>query len=175
MQIVFRVDASIHIGAGHVMRCLALAKGLSKQGAECTFVCRPYVGNMLAIIAESGHKAVALPACTDDLASIDDESMQCEKWLGTGWRNDARDMVRVLGGELVDWLVVDHYGIDERWEQVLRMSCKNLMVIDDLADRRHDCDLLLDQTYQRTQNEYASFISKKSRLLLGARYALLRP
>ena len=56
----------------------------------------------------------------------------------------------------------------------MRDSCQRIMCIDDLADRQHDCDLLLDQTPGRGGNDYSNLIPDHARQLLGAKYALLR-
>src|SRR5205814_6661650 len=79
----------------------------------------------------------------------------------------------IAGG--ADWLVVDHYAIDWRWQQRLRASAARIMVIDDLANRRHDCDVLLDQNLHREmQARYREYVPHACRLLLGPEYALLR-
>lgn len=179
MQVAFRVDASIDIGTGHVMRCLTLAAALSERGATCIFLCRPHEGHLLDYIAGQGFRALALPQleATREDAQNDDPSHAV--WLGTGWAEDARDSLAALadhtGGAAVDWLVVDHYALDARWERALRPACKRLMVIDDLADRPHDCDLLLDQSLGCEAADYAGLLPSAATTLLGPRYALLRP
>ena len=172
MRVVFRTDASIQIGTGHVMRCLALADALRERGTYCTFICRPHQGHLLELIALRGHKAVALPALSTDTKPAD---LPHAAWLGADWMSDAEDTRQVLGDEAVDWLVVDHYALDASWEQVLRPNCQRLMVIDDLADRPHDCDLLLDQNLGRTAADYSGFLPDNAIALIGPQYALLRP
>ncbi|MGF1631587.1 MAG: UDP-2,4-diacetamido-2,4,6-trideoxy-beta-L-altropyranose hydrolase [Kiloniellaceae bacterium] len=80
-----------------------------------------------------------------------------------------------FAGRETDWLVVDHYGLDAAWERQCRGWAKSILVIDDLADRAHDCDLLLDQTYGRSAEDYAGVVPSPCRLLTGSDYALLRP
>ena len=82
--------------------------------------------------------------------------------------------MKVLSGHNVDWLVVDHYAIDRQWESALNASCRNLMVIDDLADRQHDCRLLVDQTFGRERQDYFGLVDSTAATLIGSRYALLR-
>lgn len=176
MNIVFRTDASVNIGTGHVMRCLTLADALREQGATCTFICRPHAAHLLDLITHRGHRAVALPAITADASPTQAISGPCHAhWLGTDWATDAADTRKALGNEPVDWLVVDHYALDVRWEQALRPACKRLMVIDDLADRLHDCDLLLDQNLGRTAEDYSCLAPANATSLIGPQYALLRP
>jgi UDP-2,4-diacetamido-2,4,6-trideoxy-beta-L-altropyranose hydrolase len=96
-------------------------------------------------------------------------------WLGVDWRADAQQTIAALGNARPDWLIVDHYALDARWERELRNSCRRLMVIDDLADRSHDCDLLLDQNIGRQVGDYEDLAPSFCRTLIGPRYALLRP
>jgi UDP-2,4-diacetamido-2,4,6-trideoxy-beta-L-altropyranose hydrolase len=80
-----------------------------------------------------------------------------------------------LGAGTWDWLVVDHYALDHRFETPLRKVCKHIMAIDDLADRVHDCDVLLDQNfYQNKDQRYLGKVPAHCRLLLGPSFALLR-
>ncbi|TGP14654.1 UDP-2,4-diacetamido-2,4,6-trideoxy-beta-L-altropyranose hydrolase [Mesorhizobium sp. M2D.F.Ca.ET.233.01.1.1] len=172
MQIAFRTDASIEIGTGHVMRCLTLADALRERGAECLFICRLHIGHLMDLIAERGHRTVALPRPPAD-ATLTHGAPPHAYWLGTDWATDAQETHRAVGA--VDCLVVDHYGLDRRWEEALRSACQYLMVIDDLADRPHDCDLLLDQSLGRTKEDYDGLLGADAVTLLGPKYALLRP
>jgi UDP-2,4-diacetamido-2,4,6-trideoxy-beta-L-altropyranose hydrolase len=175
MKIVFRTDASIQIGTGHVMRCLTLANALRLKGAECTFICRAHTGHLLDLIHQCGHDAIAL-AINDAQHSDSPKTTPIHAaWLGSDWTTDASDTQKAIAPQAVDWLVVDHYALDERWEKSMRTYCRRLMVIDDLADRPHDCDLLLDQNLGRTAEDYEQLISPIATALIGTRYALLRP
>lgn len=156
------------------MRCLTLADSLRKQGAECSFICRPHSGHMLDEIKRRGHHATALPTLQPAVRLSSDAPSHAD-WLGTDWSNDARDTLSAIGTQTADWLVVDHYALDSRWHQELRPACDRLMVMDDLADRPHDCDLLLDPTLGRTEKSYAGLIPRKAMALLGPQYSLLRP
>ena len=88
---------------------------------------------------------------------------------------DSEQTTAGAGGTTFDWLIVDHYGIDARWERRLRPTCRGLMVIDDITDRTHDCDLLLNQNLGRVAVDYDGLIPPACRVLVGPRYALLRP
>lgn len=178
--IVFRADASIDIGTGHVMRCLTLADALRARGASCRFICRPHLGHLIGLIVQRGHEVIALTDTSHVVTSTaaydaDDVQSDYVHWLGVDWATDARDTISAIGAEPVDWLVVDHYALDARWEQCLRHACKQVMVIDDLADRPHDCDLLLDQNLGHTEQDYAGLTSVGCKLLIGPLYSLLRP
>lgn len=177
MAIAFRADASLQIGTGHVMRSLALADALRERDVQCSFICRPHAGHLLELITQRGHQALALPALLERTSSNHGSTAHAD-WLGTDWASDADETRKVLtgiGAESLDWLVVDHYALDQRWESALRSKVRRIMVIDDLADRSHDCDLLLDQNLGRTAQDYAGLLSPNTTTLIGPQYALLRP
>ena len=183
MKITFRVDASLQIGSGHVMRCLTLADALTARGAQCHFVSRELGGNLLALIQQRGYAVDALPAPTEPTAVATPEEVKndsCQRksyagWLGVSWVKDAEQTRHILEKLQPDWLVVDHYALDQRWEAALRPHCKKIMVIDDLADRVHDCDLLLDQNLGRQPQDYKNLVPSQCQVLTGPNYALLRP
>ncbi len=158
-----RTDASLDLGTGHAMRCLTLADGLRAANARVVFVCRTLPGDLCDFIAGNGYEVRRLPAERDG-QTVD-------------WQQDAVEtMAALAGSEPFDWLIVDHYGLDARWEARLRKSTRQLMAIDDLADRPHDCDLLLDQNYYRNmESRYDGLVADDCRRFLGPDYALLRP
>ena len=175
LQIVFRTDASLTIGTGHVMRCLTLAGALAKIGADVLFICREHEGHLCDLIEEQGFVVHRLPAPASGFRAEADPIHAA--WLGASWEDDAEqtDTAIRAWGVKPDWLVVDHYAIDRRWEHVLRPSVGRIFVIDDLADRIHDCDLLLDQNvFGDMKACYTSKVPADCRLLLGAEYALLQ-
>lgn len=171
-HIAIRVDASNEIGTGHVMRCLTLADGLSQQGAQVSFICR-YLPDYLAdTLKEKGHRLHMLKhnfhtQTAGDLAHA--------HWLDASQQSDATECIQLLGHQQWDWLIVDHYALDARWELALRTIVKKIMVIDDLADRQHECDVLLDQNFYNDQDHRYKFrVPSTCKLLLGPSYALLR-
>ena len=174
MRIAIRTDASVDLGTGHVMRCLALADALRDHGAECTFVCKPHPGHLMGLIGQRGHSVVSLPSpaearCFPFRASSSPLS------LGADWAMDASQTRQALGFAPIDYLVVDHYGLDYRWEQVMQETCCRLLVIDDLANRRHICKILLDPNLGRNPQDYIPKLNPEADLLIGPQYALLRP
>ena len=132
VKILFRADASIALGTGHVMRCLALADALKARGADCTFICTASKGDLLDLIEARGHCGRALRPPQGAQPAVD-------------WTVDAelsRTHAREIGP---DWLVVDHYRLGAEWERSLRPSVGKILAIDDIG-RAHSCDALLDQT-----------------------------
>jgi UDP-2,4-diacetamido-2,4,6-trideoxy-beta-L-altropyranose hydrolase len=173
MKVVFRADASTRIGTGHVTRCLTLGESLRKRGAEIRFICREHSGNLIAKIRESGIPATPLPGLDDQGQS---SSEDYAAWLGVTPAADADETIQAVRGEGVDWLVVDNYALEAEWEQRLRPYAGRLMVIDDLANRGHDCDVLLDQNYTvHDERGYARLVPATCLVLTGPRYSLLRP
>lgn len=173
-RILFRTDASLEIGTGHVMRCLTLADALRQRGAEAVFICRPHRGHLLEQIRARGHETLVLSPPPPSYAPPAGDTPHAA-WLGLGWDEDARETLQSIAGERADWLVVDHYALDRRWEQKLRPACHRLLAMDDLADRAHDCDLLLDPSLGRKDADYQGLLMSSTTTLLGAQYALLRP
>lgn len=173
MLIALRTDASLQIGTGHVMRCLTLADALRDRGGQCVFVCRAHEGHLLDLIQRRGHGAVALPA--GEAGYQAPGRLAHDGWLGTAWATDAQATRQALSGQPVDWLVLDHYGLDRQWEAAMRPSCRRLLVIDDLADRQHDCDWLIDQNLGRGAADYDGLLSTDTHRLIGPSFALLRP
>lgn len=172
VTVAFRTDASTQIGTGHVMRCLTLADALRERGAKCRFVSREHPGNLLDLVRERGHEALALPI---DIRTSREPLTAHTGWLNGDVETDAQETRAALAESAVDWLIVDHYGIDARWERQLRAACRKLMVIDDLANRPHDCDLLLDQNLGRSIQDYAPLVPCNCTVLAGPKHALLRP
>ena len=198
MKFVFRTDASLQIGAGHVMRCLTLAEALTKQGAVVEFICRAHEGNLLERIEQQGFNTHELPKITkpvdfnqvaqakgvpqpqnmipsEDEGTLEKEKFYGAQWLGSTQLQDAEQCKPILEAIKPDWLIVDHYAIDQTWQILLKDSYKKLMVIDDLANRKHQCEILLDQTYGRKPEDYTTLVPKDCKMLLGSQYALLRP
>lgn len=171
---VIRVDASFLIGSGHVMRCLTLADELRQQGSDVAFVCREHAGNLIALIEGKGYPVMHLQQLNGYVSKPDD--LIHAEWLGVSWQQDALETINALGNTQPQWLIVDHYALDHRWEKELRPYADKIMVIDDLADRPHDCDLLLDQNlYLSMETRYENLVPGNCRKLLGPKYALLRP
>jgi UDP-2,4-diacetamido-2,4,6-trideoxy-beta-L-altropyranose hydrolase len=170
----------MRIGTGHVMRCLTLAQSLLVHGVDTHFICRLHEGHLIEGIRAQGHTVHALPhserfgATTSQVAQGWLPALYSE-WLGATQLSDAEACRAILDGLKPNWLVVDHYGLDALWEALLAGSCDSIMVLDDLADRLHACQLLLDQTYARKSEDYLGKVPADCTILCGAEYALLRP
>lgn len=174
-DVVIRVDASLGIGIGHVMRCLSLADSLRERGAQVTFICRPLERNLISRITARKHRVLSLP---EKSLSID-ESGQSQAGDGVFVCDNTLDGTETAAAlsdidRKVEWLIVDHYGLDEEWERIVKPYAKKILVIDDLANRRHDCDMLLDQYYlYDNKDRYAGLVNDSCVQLLGAEYVVL--
>lgn len=173
MNVVFRVDASVEIGTGHVMRCLTLADALLAVGTACTFLCRRQPGDLADLISSRGFPVRHLRAA--DQPQTRPRSRSVDSWLGVSPEVDAAETLACLDDLRVDILVVDHYAISAAWERMLRPRCRTIFVVDDLADRPHECDLLLDMNFGRTQMDYEGLVPADCRVLAGTEFVLLRP
>ena len=182
MKVAIRADASLQIGTGHVMRCMTLADELTARGAQCQFLCRAHEGNLIEFIRGKGYIVHALPLEHQASAGPIDilpESppLAHSHWLGTTQAKDAADCAPILATQRPDWLIVDHYALDEHWESALASHYRKLLVIDDLADRAHNADLLLDQNWhgEQTAYRYDERVPSRTIKLLGPHFALLKP
>ena len=153
------------------MRCLTLAKGLQNNGYKCEFICRDHYGNYIKFIEESGFKVLKLPAPSKDYH----DNSEYSSWLGVSQQQDADECINILNNSSGKWLIVDHYGLDHIWESQLGLNFKKIFSIDDLANKKHFCSVLLDQTYGRTKKEYKNLVPNDCDILTGSEYALLRP
>jgi len=149
MKALFRVDATPALGAGHVARCLALASELVARGTEIIFV----VGNASELAAQL----------------VAARGFQVYK-LGANADQDADETARIVSMAQTNWVVVDHYALGAEWEGKVRRTGVRIVAIEDLPDRRHDCDLLVDANFRADANPASS-----ARALLGPQYAMLAP
>ncbi|MEX1028728.1 MAG: UDP-2,4-diacetamido-2,4,6-trideoxy-beta-L-altropyranose hydrolase [Paenibacillaceae bacterium] len=171
INIYIRADSSYLIGSGHVMRCLALAHQLAERGASIQFICRELEGNMISYIEQAGFPTLRLPVILQATDRIDSD--QTQFFCDIDWRDTL--LYALNRAKEIDLLIIDHYEIDYRWEQQARLYTQRIMVIDDLADRRHDCDVLLDQNlYDNMEQRYKDLIPEHCLTFLGPSHVLLR-
>ncbi|GAB6069738.1 UDP-2,4-diacetamido-2,4,6-trideoxy-beta-L-altropyranose hydrolase [Thiomicrorhabdus hydrogeniphila] len=163
------------------MRCLTLANALKIQDAQVEFICREHCGHLIDYIKENGFNVHSLPIVNETKKKHFTRPGKSEKslfhsaWLGVSQQQDAAECLTILDKIKPNWLIVDHYAIDQQWQSELKPYYQKLMVIDDLGDRQHLCDILLDQTYGDTSEKYEGLVPQNSTLLIGCEYALLRP
>jgi UDP-2,4-diacetamido-2,4,6-trideoxy-beta-L-altropyranose hydrolase len=174
MNIVFRVDSSITIGTGHVMRCITLAKRLvTEHDVNILFITRENKGSIDEFIEKSGFKVITLSTINNS-----ERLEQYLPWLGTSQEVDAIQTLETLEKiniSSIDVLIIDHYSLDIKWEKKLKNKTKKIIVIDDLADRKHLCDILLDQNMAPNYgSRYNELVPSECKKFLGISYCLLR-
>ncbi|MGG1481162.1 UDP-2,4-diacetamido-2,4,6-trideoxy-beta-L-altropyranose hydrolase [Bacillus smithii] len=158
MNVLIRTDASVQIGTGHVMRCLTIAREMRKRGHQITFAMRNLQGHLAGVVKKQGFHVEMLHYEGD---------FQFEK--------DVMKTRQLFLRQDYDICVVDHYWIDEKWEKMIHPFVKRLIVIDDLANRSHDCEILLDQNVvSNYEHRYDHLVPKYCKKLLGPKYLILR-
>jgi UDP-2,4-diacetamido-2,4,6-trideoxy-beta-L-altropyranose hydrolase len=172
MKFCFRADASLHIGSGHVVRCLTIADALVKQGHESYFICRQHQGNLIAFVRQRGYMVYVLP---EPALNNSDSLSEYQRWLGVTEQQDAQETLDILKEHPVDWMIIDHYGLSIVWQQIVRQQVNWIVAIDDLANRQHDANIILDCGLANTPEDYAKLNKRKGLYLTGPSYALLRP
>jgi UDP-2,4-diacetamido-2,4,6-trideoxy-beta-L-altropyranose hydrolase len=177
-RVAIRVDANRKIGTGHFMRCVTLANALVKYGIVTVFFSRDLDVSLQDILVKNNHELLKLvdsPVCNSVLIEDNAAKTTYSDWLTVSQRSDADECIEEF--KKSSWLcvIVDHYGIDWTWESKVKLHISDIIVIDDLADRRHMCRLLLDQNLGREALDYSGLVPSDCILLLGPSYALLRP
>ncbi len=145
-------DASPSIGGGHVMRCITLAGELHQQGWAIGFAATPETRQTVADILPDWLEHFPL--------SAGDET------------NPAS--LRLFAPNGCNLLLIDNYKLDVKYEGKLRGWAESIAVIDDLANRSHDCDVIVDQTPDRSAADYTKLVPPTCSILCGNDYMLLR-
>lgn len=172
MRVVFRVDSATYIGGGHLMRCMALAEKLRARSVQVNFICRELSGNLISLLREKDISVSVLQLVK--MNSALSSSNDCKTFPRALQDEDAEKTILALSENKPNWLIVDHYELDTVWEKKLKQHCGRIMVIEDLAKRQHNCDLLLDQNYSKeSELRYKSLVPKWCQVLLGPSFALM--
>jgi UDP-2,4-diacetamido-2,4,6-trideoxy-beta-L-altropyranose hydrolase len=179
VNVLIRTDSSVEIGTGHAVRCLTLAGILRHNRVTVSFICRDLPGHISDLIEAHGYVVHRLNRLSGGVSLNDIENLSSpyQTWLGVHWQVDAEQTRAVLAcqHEPVNWLIVDHYALDVAWERSMRADVNYIMAIDDIANRRHDCDVLLDQNlWPDCELRYERLVPAHCRKFIGPRYALLR-
>ena len=132
------------------MRMLVIARELKRRGMAVIFLAQELAGNGITRIENGGFRVIRLRGNS---------------------AKESFDALTVIGS--VDLLIVDSYALEKRYETALRKCVKVIAVFDDLNDRKHDADILVDSTHNKDKNAYKSLVGKHTKLLLGAAYTPL--
>lgn len=153
---MFVADAGPEVGGGHVMRCLTLAQALTRRGAECAFVESRAAAPILRRFGWPAQTLLAIADASDLAGLIAHAEAFAERFDPQA-------------------VVVDHYGAAAAEEARLGVGLRTIVVIDDLADRRHDASLLVDPGYGRRPEAYRALTPETATVLTGPAHALVRP
>jgi len=173
---VIRADASLIIGIGHIMRCLALAEWAIDHNLTAILITRNLPDTLLQNIKSLGIDIKELP-CKAHCNSTDDYTHS--PWLSTSEITDANQSADIIFHEQLlrdsppRFILVDHYALAAPWEQRIN-SLGPILCIDDLNDRPHHCHWLIDQTFNKTDESYKGLTNKSCELFIGTTFALLR-
>ncbi|WP_352309721.1 UDP-2,4-diacetamido-2,4,6-trideoxy-beta-L-altropyranose hydrolase [Psychrobacter sp. W2-37-MNA-CIBAN-0211] len=167
----FRVDVAEHIGTGHLQRCLTLAREFRKISISSIFFVREYDKELLSLITISDFIYHVI-----GYSSLENISEDHSYWLGVSQEQDAQEFIYAVSEQPIDMIIIDHYSLDSVWEDMVKDTVSlPVAVIDDLENRKHTCDLLIDQNYWPNPNSrYDGLVSSHCLRLLGPKYALLR-
>lgn len=138
------------------MRCLTLAEVFRLLGHEVVFHCTAFPGGLNGLVVQLGFPINIIGKNTGPLSQLEDAA--------------------ACSATTSDLLVIDCYRLDKTFETAMRGTTKQIMVIDDLANRDHDCDILLDQNAMPdAAKRYDNLVARDCLKLLGPEYAILRP
>ena len=159
MSIGFRVDCSSEIGSGHLMRCIRLSKSLKINKKNIFFIINQsdYLSEIKKILSKENFKLILLN----------------NKNRKFSYKNDAETTIKILKKNKIQKLIVDNYKIDSKWEKKVKKYIEKLIVIDDLANRNHYCDFIIDQNYVKNyKTRYNKLVNKNCIKLLGPKFCI---
>ncbi len=155
MNLLFRTDASVAMGTGHAMRCLALAQAWQDAGGRAVFAA-----------------AETTPAIHARLVAESCEVLSVAAASGTA--EDANRTIALAREQRADWIVVDGYQFGADYQRGLKAAGFKVLFLDDYGHAAHYfADLVLNQNAQADEKMYDAR-EPYTRLLLGPRYCLLR-
>lgn len=166
---MFRADAHANMGIGHVMRCLTLANILSDHGVQCHFFHKKSHSKIFKLISDR-HNVVEL-----DYENGFTAQNEYQNWLGSSQEWDVNQCIKKSKINKYDFIVVDNYALDEKWEEDISTLSENVMVFDDLANRNHSCQLLVDSGLFNSYEDYVDLTKDRTKIFTGSDYVVLRP
>ncbi len=179
MLIGIRVDASLKMGTGHTYRMLTLAHKLKSKGHKVFFVSRKLKGNLIDFVRNS-FELLELP----EPKTNECNNTHCShaKWLEVDYSKEINQSYNAIkahleqsGQQKLDWLVIDHYALEKEYQLAMQSLAVRCLQVDDLADRAHHVDILLDQNYyQQGSTRYDGLLPQETLRLCGPSFALLR-
>ena len=112
---------------------MRIANKLRDKSADCSFICKELSGSLIKLIKDQGFKVFLLSQ--EIRMPNKNSSIIVDKLFN--WKTDALQTAEILKNLQTNTLIVDHYGIDKKWEDYQKPYCKKIMAIDDLDNRKH--------------------------------------
>ena len=166
-NLIFRVDSSNVIGSGRFMRCYNLA--LELKHFNTTFICR-YLNNEQRKLLEDKKIRLLINQTKSDQIYSD----LYLNWLGVTQEIDAIDTIENINSLENIILIVDSYSLSETWLNLINPLTIKTIVIDDLANRNFNCDMLIDHNYFKNyEYRYHNLVNENAIKLLGPKYSLI--
>jgi len=173
MRIIFRVDSSNKIGAGHINRCMYLANELrTLKKAKIIFYCKKLKGNFNYLLKKNNFDVVTFPE-KKRLTTKDMRPNHFKRWSDKIQRNETNYIKKKLKKK-VSFIFVDHYGLDFVWEKAIKDLTDKVVVIDDIADKKHFCNCYINcNNYFSRKKLKEKLINKNSKILSDYKYTLV--
>jgi UDP-2,4-diacetamido-2,4,6-trideoxy-beta-L-altropyranose hydrolase len=159
-NLIIRADASVQIGMGHVMRCIALAQVWQDQGGDVTFLSYCDSEALRQRIIDEGFDLIPIEKPHPDPHDL-------------SYTLDVFEQLKTQNSELRTWVVIDGYHFTPHYHEAIRENGYRLLVIDDMAHLDHyHADILLNQNIHASSLHYSC--DRDTVKLLGCEYVLLR-
>ena len=166
IKIAVRVDGDSFIGTGHVYRCLNLVSYI--KNADIEFICKNIDENLKLLITEKYKFKFNLINKNNENKITSDK----KTWLNDTQKIDCEKTINIIKNKNIDWMIIDHYGIDKEWEINIKPYVKKIFVIDDYVKRKHNCDVILNNLL-KDKNRYLNYINHNCKILNGKEYIIL--
>jgi len=167
LRVLFRVDANSALGLGHIMRCLVLADVLRSRGHTCAFLSLNSDIDLLGILKNKGFKAedlIGQPSHGSKIFSAKNKEFEHSNYSCIADGLEYKPHI----------LIVDHYWIDHEWESHFKDRGVKILVLDDLAQSKHNCDFLVHQTNVVSRVPYLSLTPPGTQIMVGFEYMILK-
>lgn len=148
MNILFRSDSSSNIGTGHIMRDLVLAEQYKNDNVY--FASLDLEGNINNKIIEHGYSYIELLS------------------------HSKHELVEIIKKNKIDFLIVDHYGIDKAYEKFIKKHTGVTLLCFDDTYEEHYSDIVLNHNITADENRYKGIVPKWTEVRCGIKYTLLR-
>jgi len=169
-KVAFRVDAAHHIGSGHYLRCIKLARHLKRKNIQSIFFSRKHKLFEVRDLLKDEFELFYIGK-SSEIQSTDDT-----QWLGVSQSYDFKEFLSTTIKNKVDFdaLIIDHYSLDFEWHKMFSkvFGKKKIMVIDDLANKKYFSDIILNPNLRKMNYEKLN-LKEKVKLFLGSPYIFI--